>query len=84
MARMTPEARSETLIEALPYIQEYRGHTFVIKYGGSAMEDEQIVDKFLRDVVFFGGRWNQPSSCAWRGEGDHCENESRRPDRPFH
>ena len=52
MARMTPEARSETLIEALPYIQQYRGQTFVIKYGGSAMEDEQIVDKFLRDVVF--------------------------------
>lgn len=52
MARMTPEARSETLIEALPYIQHYRGQTFVIKYGGSAMEDEQIVDKFLRDVVF--------------------------------
>jgi acetylglutamate kinase len=49
---MTPEVRSETLIEALPYIQEYRGHTFVIKYGGSAMEDDQIVDKFLRDVVF--------------------------------
>ena len=49
---MTPEARSETLIEALPYIQQYRGQTFVIKYGGSAMEDEQIVDKFLRDVVF--------------------------------
>ena len=52
MERMTPEARSETLIEALPYIQQYRGHTFVIKYGGSAMEDEQTVDKFLRDVVF--------------------------------
>jgi len=52
MAKMTPEARSETLIEALPYIQQYRGHTFVIKYGGSAMEDEQVVDKFLRDVVF--------------------------------
>jgi acetylglutamate kinase len=49
---MTPETRSETLIEALPYIQQYRGHTFVIKYGGSAMEDEQIVDRFLRDVVF--------------------------------
>ena len=52
MAKMTPEARSETLIEALPYIQQYRGHTFVIKYGGSAMEDELVVDKFLRDVVF--------------------------------
>ena len=49
---LSPEARSESLIEALPYIQEYRGHTFVIKYGGAAMEDEQIVEKFLRDVVF--------------------------------
>ena len=49
---MSPESRSEALIEALPYIQHYRGQTFVIKYGGSAMEDEQIVDKFLRDVVF--------------------------------
>lgn len=49
---LTPAARSESLIEALPYIQEFRGHTFVIKYGGAAMEDEQIVEKFLRDVVF--------------------------------
>ena len=49
---LTPEARSESLIEALPYIQEFRGHTFVIKYGGAAMEDDQIVEKFLRDVVF--------------------------------
>ncbi len=48
----TPELRSECLIEALPYIQKYRGQTFVIKYGGSAMEDEHIVEKFLRDVVF--------------------------------
>ncbi|MFA7345123.1 MAG: acetylglutamate kinase [Terrimicrobiaceae bacterium] len=49
---LTPEARSESLIEALPYIQEFRGHTFVIKYGGAAMEEDQIVEKFLRDVVF--------------------------------
>lgn len=49
---LPPEARSESLIEALPYIQEFRGQTFVIKYGGAAMEDEHIVEKFLRDVVF--------------------------------
>lgn len=49
---LSPEARSESLIEALPYIQEFRGQTFVIKYGGAAMEDESIVEKFLRDVVF--------------------------------
>jgi len=49
---LSPAARSEALIEALPYIQKFRGQTFVIKYGGSAMEDEQQVERLLRDVVF--------------------------------
>lgn len=49
---LTPEARSESLIEALPYIQKFRGQTFVIKYGGAAMEEDHIVERFLRDVVF--------------------------------
>lgn len=44
--------RADTLLEALPYIQKFRGRTFVIKYGGSAMEDEGIVERLLRDVVF--------------------------------
>ena len=44
--------RAETLIEALPFIQKFRGQTFVIKYGGSAMEDEDAVERLLRDVVF--------------------------------
>lgn len=45
-------ARAEALIEALPYIQKFRGQLFVIKYGGSAMEDDQAVDRLLRDIVF--------------------------------
>jgi acetylglutamate kinase len=52
MRTLSPAARTEALIEALPYIQKFRGQTFVIKYGGSAMEDEQQVDRLLRDVVF--------------------------------
>jgi len=44
--------RAASLVEALPYIQKFRGQTFVIKYGGSAMEDEQQVERLLRDVVF--------------------------------
>jgi acetylglutamate kinase len=44
--------RAESLIEALPYIQKFRGHLFVIKYGGSAMEDEHVVGRLLRDIVF--------------------------------
>src|SRR5579864_8006653 len=47
-----PNVRAEALIEALPFIQKFRGQLFVIKYGGSAMEDEQVVERFLRDVVF--------------------------------
>ncbi|MGB8167217.1 MAG: acetylglutamate kinase [Chthoniobacteraceae bacterium] len=48
----SPIQRAEALIEALPYIQRFRGQLFVIKYGGSAMEDDSIVERFLRDVVF--------------------------------
>lgn len=49
---LSPEAHAESLIEALPYIQKFRGQTFVIKYGGAAMEEDQIVERLLRDVVF--------------------------------
>lgn len=44
--------RASVLVEALPYLQEFRGKTMVIKYGGSAMDDPLLVDSVLRDVVF--------------------------------
>ncbi|HEY0790067.1 MAG TPA: acetylglutamate kinase [Chthoniobacterales bacterium] len=44
--------KAEALLEALPFIQRFRGQTFVIKYGGSAMEDEHLIERLLRDVVF--------------------------------
>lgn len=46
------QLRAATLVEALPYMQEFRGRVFVIKYGGSAMESEEAVERLLRDVVF--------------------------------
>jgi acetylglutamate kinase len=49
---LSPQAHAESLVEALPYIQKFRGQTFVIKYGGSAMENEEAVDRLLRDIVF--------------------------------
>jgi len=52
MSNISQLARTESLIEALPFIQKYRGQLFVIKYGGSAMEDEHTVDRLLRDIVF--------------------------------
>ncbi|MFC4991402.1 acetylglutamate kinase [Rubritalea tangerina] len=45
-------AKAATLIEALPYLQAFRGQTFLIKMGGSAMEDPELVKKVMRDIVF--------------------------------
>lgn len=47
-----PTEKSAILIEALPYLQRFRGKTFLIKAGGSAMEDPNLVRKMMRDVVF--------------------------------
>jgi len=52
MSQTSPVHRAEALIEALPFIQKFRGRTFVIKYGGSAMEDEHVIERLLRDIVF--------------------------------
>jgi len=48
----TAESRTQSLIEALPYIQKFRGKTFVIKYGGAAMDEDLAVERLLRDIVF--------------------------------
>jgi acetylglutamate kinase len=43
--------RAEILMEALPYIREFRGKTVVIKYGGSAMEQGDLKRTFALDVI---------------------------------
>jgi acetylglutamate kinase len=40
-----------TLLEALPYIKTFSGSTFVIKYGGAAMEEEVLKKEFAKDIV---------------------------------
>ena len=44
--------KAEVLIEALPYIQRFRGATIVVKFGGSAMEDKSNTEKVLTDITF--------------------------------
>jgi acetylglutamate kinase len=43
--------RAHTLLEALPYIQRFSGQTVVIKYGGSAMKDEELKKSFALNVI---------------------------------
>jgi acetylglutamate kinase len=44
-------AKAETLVEALPYLQRYRGKSFVVKYGGHAMGDPALARDFAEDIV---------------------------------
>jgi len=43
--------RADVLIEALPYLRQFRGHTVVIKYGGAAMVDANLRTEVLKDIV---------------------------------
>ena len=43
--------KAEVLIEALPYIQRFNRKVIVVKYGGSAMVDEELKRNVIKDVV---------------------------------
>ena len=42
---------AKVLSEALPYIRRFVGKTLVIKYGGNAMESDELKEGFARDIV---------------------------------
>ena len=44
-------AKAQTLIEALPFIQKFYGKTIVVKYGGSAMLDDNLKFNVIKDVA---------------------------------
>ena len=52
IAEITAKAR--VLLEALPYIQDFRGSTFVVKYGGSFMDDPnpEVRNRVAVDIAF--------------------------------
>ncbi|MGC8554348.1 MAG: acetylglutamate kinase [Candidatus Acidulodesulfobacterium sp.] len=43
--------KAKVLLEALPYIQEFTGKTFVIKFGGSIAVDADLKESFIKDVI---------------------------------
>jgi acetylglutamate kinase len=43
--------KADVLLEALPYIQRFRGKVVVVKYGGAAMTDPELSSLFAQDVV---------------------------------
>lgn len=51
MEQRTAHLIADVLIEALPYIQRFKGKTVVVKFGGNAMIDENLKNSFARDIV---------------------------------
>ena len=43
--------KAETLVEALPYIQKFNRKIIVVKYGGSAMSNEELQKNVIKDVT---------------------------------
>ena len=44
--------KAETLIESLPWLQDFHGKVVVIKFGGNAMVDEQLSKAFAEDMAY--------------------------------
>ncbi len=51
MSKLTPGDKAKILIEALPYIKKFSGKTFVIKYGGNAMVDDELKQQVINDII---------------------------------
>ena len=45
------EAQAQTLVEALPYIQQFTGKTIVVKYGGNAMISAELRKAVMSDII---------------------------------
>ena len=45
-------SNADMLTAALPYMQKYNGSIVVIKYGGNAMAENELVESFCNDIVF--------------------------------
>src|SRR3954465_13349856 len=55
-------SKADVLLEALPYLQRFRGKTFVVKYGGSFMDspDPEVRSGVARDIVFLAAAGINP------------------------
>lgn len=48
---MVNDEKAKILVETLPYIKKYSGKTMVVKYGGSAMQNDRLQDSVMEDII---------------------------------
>ena len=49
---LDPQTKAAVLLEAVPWLRTYKGATMVIKYGGNAMENDDLKRAFAQDILF--------------------------------
>jgi acetylglutamate kinase len=69
--------KARILVEALPYIQEFRGALVVIKFGGSAMEDPKLTAQIMRDAVLLEAIGMRPVVVHGGGNAISAELKNR-------
>ena len=75
--------KAEVLIEALPYIQRFNRKIIVVKYGGSAMVDEELKARVIQDVTLLKlvgfkpmGRKSRHGTTVYQwAAGDRCRDD---------
>jgi len=67
--------KADALVDALPYIQQFAHRPVVIKFGGNAMTDPQIVDDVVEDIVFLAAVGIQ--AIVVHGGGPHVSEAMR-------
>ncbi len=72
----------QVLLEALPYIKSFSGSTFVVKYGGAAMEEEKLKKEFAKDVVLL--KYVGINPVIVHGGGPQIERTLKKLDIPTH
>ena len=72
----------EVLVEALPYIREFRGATIVVKFGGNAMVEPELVQTFAEDIVLLQSLGIRPVVVHGGGPqiGDVMERFGKQPE----
>ena len=68
-ALTVPTAKVETLIEALPWMQRYHNEIMVVKFGGNAMVDPELITAFAEDIAFLRHAGMRP--VVVHGGGPH-------------
>ena len=49
---MTPHEKAAVLVEALPWLEKFHGATIVVKFGGNAMVNDDLMQAFADDIAF--------------------------------